>query len=41
MLSSYSFVYKIFFFFNFKHVTPAKLFMETESDKLKSNIAYY
>ena len=39
MLSSYLFVYKFSFFFNFKPVSPAKLSMETGSEKLKSNIA--
>ena len=39
MLSSYSFVYKLIFFKNFKTVSPAKLFMETGSEKLKYNIA--
>ena len=37
MLSSYSFVYN--FFFNIKPVSPAKLLIETESEKLKPNIA--
>jgi hypothetical protein len=39
MLSSYLFVYKLIFFKYFKTVSPAKLFMETESEKLKPNIA--
>jgi hypothetical protein len=38
MLSSYLFVYKLIFFKYFKTVSPAKLFMETESEKLKPNI---
>ena len=39
MLSSYSFVYKFIPFKYFKTVSPAKLYMETESEKLKPNIA--
>ena len=39
MLSSYSFVYKFIPFKYFKTVSPAKLSMETESEKLKPNIA--
>ena len=39
MLYCYSFVYKLISFKNFKTASPAKLFMETESEKLKPNIA--
>ena len=39
MLSSYSFVYKFIPFKYFKTVSPAKLSMQTESEKLKPNIA--
>jgi hypothetical protein len=39
MLSSYSFIYKFIPFKYFKTVSPAKLFMETGSEKLKYNIA--